>query len=229
MKFVLAHHEYFALRRLINQKENNFDVWGGNRGLPCQLKVDKFKSRYLLNENIHQICLKSDVITAPVCITVLHSFTVRYTWWLRTLDAIDLVIFLCCSISVVLIYNPGISKFLTMMFLLSPHLCSIIGCICLIYLFPVRIHGWVRRPSHGLNKYMCTWELILVLFVRLFDLRLFGFVCSSSSWYLGRATDCDCSTPWTFFWPFFHYGSWGRGLESRKASLRIQYGLKYYF
>ena len=51
-------------------------------------------------------------------------------------------------------------------------------------------------------------ELILVLFVRLFDLCLFGFVLevlsvSSSSWCLGRIVVCDCGTPWTFlllFW-----------------------------
>ena len=49
--------------------------------------------------------------------------------------------------------------------------------------------------------------LILVLFVRLFDLRLFGFVCSSSSWCLGRAAICDCGTPWTFLLPFFIYSS----------------------
>ena len=44
-------------------------------------------------------------------------------------------------------------------------------------------------------------ELILVLFVRLFDLRLFGF--SSSSSCLERAAVCDCGTPWTFLLPFF--------------------------
>ena len=38
-------------------------------------------------------------------------------------------------------------------------------------------------------------ELILVLFVRLFDLRLFGLSVSSSSWCLGRAAVCDCGTP----------------------------------
>ena len=43
-----------------------------------------------------------------------------------------------------------------------------------------------------------TRELILVLFVRLFDLCLFGFVGFSSSWGLGRAAVCDCGTPWTF-------------------------------
>ena len=43
-----------------------------------------------------------------------------------------------------------------------------------------------------------------MFFVRLFDLRLFGFVyfCSSSS-CLGRAAVCDCGTPWTFLLPFF--------------------------
>ena len=49
-------------------------------------------------------------------------------------------------------------------------------------------------------------ELIFVLFVRLFDLRLFGLVLSvsSSSWCLGRAAVCDYGTPWTFLLPFFY-------------------------
>ena len=46
-------------------------------------------------------------------------------------------------------------------------------------------------------------ELILVLFVRLFDLCLFGFVGSLPLWDLGRAAVCDCGTPWTFLLPFF--------------------------
>ena len=41
---------------------------------------------------------------------------------------------------------------------------------------------------------------IIVFFVRLFDLRLFGFVVASSSWCLGRAV--ACGTPWTFLLPF---------------------------
>ena len=48
-------------------------------------------------------------------------------------------------------------------------------------------------------------ELILVLFVRLFDLCLFGFICFSFSWCLGRAAVCDCGTPWTFFFFFFFF------------------------
>ena len=46
-------------------------------------------------------------------------------------------------------------------------------------------------------------ELILVLFVRLFDLCLFGFVVVSSSWGLGMAAVCNRGTPWTFLLPFF--------------------------
>ena len=49
-------------------------------------------------------------------------------------------------------------------------------------------------------------ELILVLFVRLFDLSV-----SSSSWCLGRAAVCDCGTPWAFFLPFFLRGGVGWG------------------
>ena len=42
-----------------------------------------------------------------------------------------------------------------------------------------------------------------MLFVHLFNLCLFGFLFSSSSWCLGRAAVCDCGTPWTFLLPFF--------------------------
>ena len=45
-------------------------------------------------------------------------------------------------------------------------------------------------------------EIILVLFVCLFELCLIGFVFSSSSWCLGRAAVCDSGTPWTFLLPF---------------------------
>ena len=45
---------------------------------------------------------------------------------------------------------------------------------------------------------------MLVVFMRLFDLRLFDFVCFLSSWCLGRAAVCDCDTPWTFLLPFLH-------------------------
>ena len=45
-------------------------------------------------------------------------------------------------------------------------------------------------------------ELVLVLFVRLIDLCVFGLSLSSSSWCLGRAVICDCGPPLTFFLPF---------------------------
>ena len=43
-------------------------------------------------------------------------------------------------------------------------------------------------------------EPILVFFVRLFDLRLFGFVFFSSSLCLGRAAACYCGTSITTLW-----------------------------
>ena len=46
-------------------------------------------------------------------------------------------------------------------------------------------------------------ELILVLFVRLFDLCMLVLSVSSSSWCLGRAAVCECGTPWTFLLLFF--------------------------
>ena len=42
-----------------------------------------------------------------------------------------------------------------------------------------------------------------MVFVRLFHLRLFVFVFSSSSWCLGRTAACNCGTPWTFLLPSF--------------------------
>ena len=45
-----------------------------------------------------------------------------------------------------------------------------------------------------------------MLFVRLFDLRLFGI--SSSSLCLGKAAVCDCDTPWIFLLPFFFWISY---------------------
>ena len=50
----------------------------------------------------------------------------------------------------------------------------------------------LRLPSLGKRK------LILVLFVRLFEMCLFEFVGC-----LGRAAVCDCGTYWTFLLPFF--------------------------
>ena len=48
-------------------------------------------------------------------------------------------------------------------------------------------------------------ELILVLFVRLFDLCLFGFVGFLFLLVSGKGWVCDCGFPWNFLLPFFSY------------------------
>ena len=51
-------------------------------------------------------------------------------------------------------------------------------------------------------------DLILVVFVRLFDLCLFDCVGYLFLWCVGRAAVCDCGTPWTFLLSFFlHQGN----------------------
>ena len=71
----------------------------------------------------------------------------------------------------------------------------VLPCVILFLCFSVLLA--LRLPRLGKR------ELILVLFVRLFDLCLFGFVGFSSSWCLGRAAVCDCGTPWTSLLSFF--------------------------
>ena len=46
-------------------------------------------------------------------------------------------------------------------------------------------------------------ELIIVLFIRLFDLHLLILSVSYSSWCLGRAATFNCGTSWTFSYLFF--------------------------
>ena len=50
-------------------------------------------------------------------------------------------------------------------------------------------------------------ELILMLSVRLFDLRLFGFVCLLFLLVSGRGCGL-CGTPWTFLLPFSGIMDW---------------------
>ena len=59
----------------------------------------------------------------------------------------------------------------------------VIFCSCVFQSFSIAINSLGKR------------ELILVLFIRLFDLRLFGFICF-------RAV-CDCGTSKTFLLPLF--------------------------
>ena len=64
-------------------------------------------------------------------------------------------------------------------------------------LFPLFRKGFLvllalRLPCLGKR------DLVLVLFVCLSNLHLFGLSVVSSSWCLERAVNCDCGTPWSF-------------------------------
>ena len=85
-------------------------------------------------------------------------------------------------------------------FILRGDLLYVFPCVILFLCFSVLLV--LRLPRLGKR------ELILVLFVRLFDLCLFGFVVFSSSWGLGRTAVSDCGTPWTFLLPFFKANVW---------------------
>ena len=85
--------------------------------------------------------------------------------------------------------------FVALWFILQGNLFYVLPCVSLFLCFAVLL----ALPLPRLGKR----ELILVLSVRFFDLCLFGFVVSSSSWCLRRAAVCDCGIPWTFLLPFF--------------------------
>ena len=87
--------------------------------------------------------------------------------------------------------------FVALWFILRGYLFYVLPGVILFLCFSVLLV--LRLPRLGKR------ELILVLFVRLFDLRLFGLSVSSFSWCLGRAAVCDCGTPWTFLLPFFAF------------------------
>ena len=62
--------------------------------------------------------------------------------------------------------------------------------------------GWPWKCfNHGKR------ELILVLFVRLFDYRLFGFVCFLFLLVSGKGCGLCFGTSWTFLLPFFFFFS----------------------
>ena len=84
--------------------------------------------------------------------------------------------------------------FVALWFILRGDLLYVFPFVILFLCFSVLLE--LRLPRFGKR------ELILVLFVRLFDLGLFGFVCLTS-WGLGKAAVCDCGTAWTFLLPFF--------------------------
>ena len=82
--------------------------------------------------------------------------------------------------------------FVALWFILRGDLLYVFPCVILFLCFSVILV--LRLPR------MVKRELILVFFVRLFGLRLFGFVCFL--FLLERAAACDCGTPWTFLLAF---------------------------
>ena len=127
-----------------------------------------------------------------------------------------------------MVYSTDRSKAMVpVLVLLFVALCLLYEAICFSFAWCYFVLVLFNPLSTGITS--LGEELILVPFVRLFDLRLFGFVCflfllmsgkgcfsyvcsvcacldlsvSSSSWGLGGAAVCDCGTPWTFLLPFF--------------------------
>ena len=83
--------------------------------------------------------------------------------------------------------------FVALWFLLRGDLFYVLLCIILFLCCSILL-------ALGLPRFVKR-ELILVLVVRLFDLRWFGCLFSLP----GRAAVCDCGTPWTFLLPFFFF------------------------
>ena len=75
----------------------------------------------------------------------------------------------------------------------------VLFCSCVFSVFLA-----LRLPRLGKR------ELILVLFVRLFDLRLFGFVCFLFLLGSGKGYVFDCGTPWSFLLLLFTFCLRGR-------------------
>ena len=81
--------------------------------------------------------------------------------------------------------------FVALLFILRGDLFYVLPCLILFLCFSA--HLALRLPRLGKR------ELILVLIVRSFDLRLFGFVC-----FLFRlAAVCDCGNHGLFSYHFF--------------------------
>ena len=85
--------------------------------------------------------------------------------------------------------------FIALWFILRGDLLYVFPCVILFLCFSVLLV--LRLPRLGKR------ELILVVFVRLFDLCLFGFVGFLFLLGPGKGCVCNCGTPWTFLLPFF--------------------------
>ena len=84
--------------------------------------------------------------------------------------------------------------FVALWFILRGDLFYVLPCVILLLCFSVLLA--LRLPHLGKR------ELVLVLFVHLINLCLFGFVCFLFLLVSGKGC-CDCGTPWTFLLPFF--------------------------
>ena len=82
--------------------------------------------------------------------------------------------------------------FVALWFILRGDVCEVLPYVILFMCFSVLLALQLPRLGKSLS---------LVLFVRLFDLRLLVLSVFSSSWCLGRAV--VCGTPWTFLLPLF--------------------------
>ena len=86
--------------------------------------------------------------------------------------------------------------FVALWFILRGNLFYVLPCVILFLCFSVILA--LRLPRLGKK------ELILVLFIRLFDLCLFGFVSFLFLLVSGKGCGCDCGTPWTFLLCFLY-------------------------
>ena len=82
-------------------------------------------------------------------------------------------------------------------FILRGDLLYVLPCAILVLCFSVLLAFRLLRLGKR--------ELILMLFVCLIDLCLFGFVSFLFLLVSGGAAVCDCGTPWIFLLPFFLY------------------------
>ena len=86
--------------------------------------------------------------------------------------------------------------FVALWFILRGDLFYVLTCVILFLYFSVLLALRLLRLGKR--------ESILVLFVRLFDLCLFGCVGFLFHIVSGKGCGCDCGIPWTFLLPFFH-------------------------
>ena len=106
--------------------------------------------------------------------------------------------------------------FVALWFILQGDLFYVLPCVILFLCFWVLLA--LRLPRLGKR------ELILVLFVRLLDLRLFGFVCFLFLLVSGKGYCLWCDTLWTFLLLiFFHTRNKRTRISSSSSSSSRSY------